>query len=232
MVDVSQTGDKRIFLRKASGLIRTASFTDVLIFNTGLISVGIGIGTMLLYGPAFYPGASLLWALIGCGAAMTICTLGFAYWAVSIPRSGGDYVFNSRIWPPFIAVTASFTNIVTQVFFGTVAAYWIILIGLSPMFSIIGDLSGNASWTQLSTTILEPWPVFIIGVSIVSASHFILYMGMKVYLLTQKIIFTAAVVGLLVLIFVQVTGSTPTPSRPTSTRSMPRRWACPTSIRR
>ena len=208
MVDVSQTGDKRIFLRKASGLIRTASFLDVLIFNTGLISVGIGIGTMLLYGPAFYPGASLFWALVGCGAAMTVCTLGFAYWAVSIPRSGGDYVFNSRIWPPFIAVTASFTNILTQVFFGSVAAYWIILIGLSPMFSIIGDLSGNTAWTDLSTKILEPIPVFLIGGAIVSLSHLILYMGMKVYLFTQKVIFTVAVIGLLVLIGVQLSGST------------------------
>jgi amino acid transporter len=208
MVDVSQTGDKRIFLRKASGLIRTASFTDVLIFNTGLISVGIGIGTMLLYGPAFYPGASLTWALIAGAAAMTICCLGFAYWAVSIPRSGGDYVFNSRIWPPFIAVASSFTNIITQIFFGTVAAYWIILLGVSPMFSIIGDLSGNAAWTNASNTILEPWPVFIIGVGIVSLSHLILYMGMKTYLFTQKVVFTIATLGLLVLIVVQFAGDT------------------------
>jgi len=206
MVDVSQTGDKRIFLRKASGLIRTASFLDVFIFNTGLISVGIGIGTMLLYGPAFYPGVSLNWALIAGAAAMTVCCLGFAYWAVSIPRSGGDYVFNSRIWPPFLAVASSFTNIITQIFFGTVAAYWVILLGVSPMFSIIGDLSGNAAWTEASTKILEPWPVFIIGVAIVSLSHFILYMGMKTYLFTQKIVFTVATVGLLVLIVVQYAG--------------------------
>lgn len=210
MVDISHTEEKRIFLRKASGLIRTASFLDVFIFNTGLISIGIGVGTMLLYGPAFYPGASLFWALVGGAAALTVCCLGFAYWAVSIPRSGGDYVFNSRIWPPFLAVTSSFTNIITQVFFGTVAAYWVILLGLSPMFSIIGDLSGNPAWTNASNAILEPVPVFLIGAAIVSLSHFILYLGMKTYLLTQKVVFTAAVVGLLVLIVVQFTGDTET----------------------
>ncbi|MGD9743016.1 MAG: amino acid permease [Dongiaceae bacterium] len=208
MVDISQSGEQRIFLRKASGLIRTASFLDVFIFNTGLISVGIGIGTMVLYGPAFYPGASLLWALVGGAAALAVCTLGFAYWAVSIPRSGGDYVFNSRIWPPFIAVTASFTNILTQVFFGAVAAYWVILIGLSPMFSIIGDLSGNPGWTELSNKILEPTWVFVIGLGILSLSHLILYLGMKIYLLTQKVIFAVAFLGLLVLIIVLWTGDT------------------------
>lgn len=210
MADITRVEEKRIFLRKASGLIRMASFTDVFIFNTGLISVGIGIGTMLLYGPAFYPGASLLYALLGGAAALTVCTLGFAYWAVSIPRSGGDYVFNSRIWPPFLAVTASFTNITTQVFFGTVASYWVILIGISPMFSIIGDLTGNPGWASASTVILEPVPLFIIGCGILTLSHLILYLGMKTYLLTQKIVFTAACVGLVVLIIVQFTGDTET----------------------
>ena len=53
------TGD-RVFLRKASGLIKTASTTDVFIFNVGLVSIGIGIGGLLLYGPAVYPGGNLI----------------------------------------------------------------------------------------------------------------------------------------------------------------------------
>jgi amino acid transporter len=210
MVDVSQTAEKRIFLRQASGLIRTASLLDVFIFNVGLISIGIGIGTMLFYGPAFYPGASMLWALIFGAIAMTICTLGFAYWAVSIPRSGGDYVFNSRIWPPFLAVASSFTNIVTQLFFGAIASYWVVLLGISPMFSIIGDLSGNPSWIAASTAILEPGWIFVIGAAVISLAHLIHYLGLKVYLLTQKIMVTIAFAGLIVMIVVQLTGDSAT----------------------
>lgn len=208
MVDITHAGEKRIFLRKASGLIRTASLLDTFIFNLGLISVGIGVGTMLLYGPAFYPGASLLYATLGGAAALTVATLGFAYWAVTIQRSGGDYVFNSRIWPPFFAVTASFTNITTQVFFGAVATYWIVLIGISPMFAIIGELAHSQGWLDASTTILEPWPMFLIGCAILTLSHLILYLGMKVYLTSQKIVFSVAMIGLVVLIVVQFTGST------------------------
>lgn len=206
MVDVSQTAEKRIFLRKASGLIKTASFLDVFIFNVGLISIGIGIGTMLLYGPAFYPGASLFWALVIGAGAMTVCTLGFAYWAISIPRSGGDYVFNSRIWPPFLAVASSFTNIVTQLFFGAVASYWIVLLGLSPMFSIVGDLSGSEFWKNAATAILEPGWVFVIGAAVISLAHLIHYFGMKVYLFIQKITVSIAFGGLILLIVVQLTG--------------------------
>ena len=37
-------GDKRIFLRKASGLIRTASGLDTFIYNLGVVSIGLGVG--------------------------------------------------------------------------------------------------------------------------------------------------------------------------------------------
>ena len=36
-------GEQRIFLRKASGLIRTASGMDTFIYNLGLVSVGLGV---------------------------------------------------------------------------------------------------------------------------------------------------------------------------------------------
>jgi hypothetical protein len=53
-------GEQRIFLRKASGLIRTASPFDTFVYNTGLVSIGFGVGTIMYYGPAFYPGGDPL----------------------------------------------------------------------------------------------------------------------------------------------------------------------------
>ena len=46
-------GDKRIFLRKASGLIRTASLTDTFIYDIGVVSIGLGVGGPTVHvGPA------------------------------------------------------------------------------------------------------------------------------------------------------------------------------------
>jgi hypothetical protein len=39
--------DKRIFLRKASGLIRTAGLLDTFIYNLGVVSIGLGVGSIL-----------------------------------------------------------------------------------------------------------------------------------------------------------------------------------------
>lgn len=82
-------GDKRIFLRKASGLIRTASGTDTFIYNLGVVSIGLGVGSMLYYGPAFYPQGDLIWGCVLAGFAMALIAFGFITWTITLPRSGG-----------------------------------------------------------------------------------------------------------------------------------------------
>jgi hypothetical protein len=38
---------ERVFLRRASGLIKSASNTDVFIYDIGLVSIGLGLGFIL-----------------------------------------------------------------------------------------------------------------------------------------------------------------------------------------
>ena len=71
-----ESGGDRVFLRKASGLIKTASTTDVVIFNIGVVSIGIGIAGVLFYGPAVYPGANLPIGIIIACIAMSMIAFG------------------------------------------------------------------------------------------------------------------------------------------------------------
>lgn len=198
MADIG--GEQRIFLRKASGLIRTASTGDTFIYNIGLVSVGLGVASILFYGPAFYPGGNLLWATVLAGVVMSCIAFGLITWAVTLPRSGGIYVFGSRILPPFLALTLSLVEIVTWLFYCAIAAYWILYLGLSPAFTLIGILSGSAAWENLGAWVVEPWPTFIIGSGILILSGAMLATGMKFYLTVQKVVFTGALIGSLILI--------------------------------
>src|SRR5690348_2857634 len=103
----ASTAGDRVFLRKASGLIKTASTTDVFIYNVGLVSIGIGIGGLLLYGPAVYPGSNLVVGVLFAGVFMSAIAFGMLTWTVTIPRSGGVYPFGSRSMPPAIAFMLS-----------------------------------------------------------------------------------------------------------------------------
>ena len=195
-------GDKRIFLRKASGLIRTAGLTDTFIYNLGVVSIGLGVGSMLYYGPAFYPQGNLVWGCIIAGVAMAMISFGFITWTITLPRSGGIYVFGSRILPPALALTMSLVEITAWLFYCAIAAYWIVILALAPMFAGLNLLTGNETFLTISKTMLEPWATFLIGAVILLLSQVVLSYGMRFYLTLNKWVFILAMASTVFLIVV------------------------------
>ena len=194
--------DKRIFLRKASGLIRTAGLTDTFIYNLGVVSIGLGVGSMLYYGPAFYPQGNLVWGCIIAGLAMAMISFGFITWTITLPRSGGIYVFGSRILPPALALTMSLVEITAWLFYCAIAAYWIVILALAPMFAGLNLLTGNETFLTISKTMLEPWATFLIGAAILLLSQVVLSYGMRFYLTLNKWVFILAMASTVFLIVV------------------------------
>jgi amino acid transporter len=200
------TGD-RVFLRKASGLIKTAGTTDVFIFNVGLVSIGIGIGGLLLYGPAVYPGGNLLVGVLIAAFMMGLIAWGMLTWTVTIPRSGGIYAFGSRILPPSVAFMLSVVESVAWLFFCAIAAYWVVTIGLIPMFTVIAAVTGNSAFTDVATFLSHKGITFLLGAIVLLLAGGILTSGMRRYFLSQKIVIVVASVGTLLLFVVLLLGS-------------------------
>ena len=194
--------DKRIFLRKASGLIRTAGLADTFIYNLGVVSIGLGVGSMLYYGPAFYPQGNLIWGCVIAGVAMAMISFGFITWTITLPRSGGIYVFGSRILPPALALTMSLVEITAWLFYCAIAAYWMVILALAPMFAALNLLTGNETFLTISKTMLEPWATFLIGAAILLVSQVVLSYGMRFYLTLNKWVFILAMASTVFLIVV------------------------------
>ena len=194
--------DKRIFLRKASGLIRTAGLADTFIYNLGVVSIGLGVGSMLYYGPAFYPQGNLIWGCIIAGIAMAMISFGFITWTVTLPRSGGIYVFGSRILPPSLALTMSLVEITAWLFYCAIAAYWMVPLALAPMFAGLELLTGNETYLAISKWMLQPWATFLIGSVILILSQIVLSYGMRFYLTLNKWVFIIAMASTVFLIVV------------------------------
>ena len=119
---VSQPAGRKLFTRQSSGLVREVSVTNALFFNTAAF-VGTGVGWYpVFYTLAFIPvGAAAFttygWAAIIVGAFCVLLALIFASIASVMPRSGGDYVFTSRLIPkvgPFIGWLESFTLVIAS----------------------------------------------------------------------------------------------------------------------
>jgi APA family basic amino acid/polyamine antiporter len=206
-VGAGAAAGERVFLRRASGLIKTAGALDVFIFNVGLVSIGIGLGTMVLYGPSVYPGGDLIVGTIIAGVLMTLIALGMITWTVTIPRSGGIYAFGSRILPPALAFASSFTESICWLFLTAVAAYWIVTIGIVPMFTMGAVITGNDTLQSIADTLSEGWATFLLGTVVLLLAGGILTSGMRRFFVSQKIVFTAAMIGSVLLIGILLVGS-------------------------
>lgn len=112
-------GESRaLFTRQSSGLVREVSVVNALFFNTAAF-IGGGLGWYpVFYALAFVPIGTAVgfttygWAAIIVGAFCVLLALIFASLSSIMPRSGGDYVFTSRIVPrigPFLGWLESWT---------------------------------------------------------------------------------------------------------------------------
>lgn len=112
-----------MFTRQSSGLVREVSVLNALFFNTAAF-IGAGVGWYpVFYSLAGFPvGFAIFttygWASIIVGAFCVLLALIFASLTSVMPRSGGDYVFTSRIIPkagPFLGWLESWTLVFASV---------------------------------------------------------------------------------------------------------------------
>src|SRR5260370_10406686 len=104
-----------LFVRQASGLVRDVSMTNALFFN-----IAAFVGTAVGWSIAFYqlypyswqgPGGISAYAYVAVLTGVACYFLGmiFSSLTTAMPRSGGDYVFTSRIISPFCGWIESWT---------------------------------------------------------------------------------------------------------------------------
>ncbi|HLY15240.1 MAG TPA: APC family permease [Candidatus Limnocylindrales bacterium] len=102
---------RTLFTRQSSGLVREVSVVNALFFNTAAFiggTLGGAYGIAVLAGvPVVVIGGLTNWSWVAflVGAACVLLALIFASLTSVMPRSGGDYVFTSRIVPkigPFL----------------------------------------------------------------------------------------------------------------------------------
>jgi basic amino acid/polyamine antiporter, APA family len=187
--------DKQMaFARKASGLVRGLSFIDA--FGVGFMNQGLTVSmwVMISLGLAVYTGGNLIIATL---LSALLCGIGFSLvWGIlggSMPRSGGEYIYNSRIISPLIGIAESFGNAFVWVMWIFVLAPWTVDPGLVMLFQFLG-MPQVADW--LTTT----WALFIISSLVNLIALLFLVFGIKIFAKAQKIIMGLGILGGLIIL--------------------------------
>ena len=191
----------QVFARKATGLVREASLFDVLAFNVNMQNVVIGVIFSLLLIPPLYPQANIYLAtLIAFIAAVPVSWV-YAKLSGVFPRSGGDYVFVSRIIHPAVAFTSNFSYCVWGTFYIGVSGVFLGIYGIAPLLRVIGAYTSNTDIANAGNWFARDNGKFIMAVGLIALFMLIFaFGGLRLYFRIQSVNFLIASVALLALI--------------------------------
>ncbi len=195
-----------VFARKASGLVRQASWFDGFLTNIGTMNMA-WIAVSYIWAISIFPGSlfdvSLVLATVFCLFNAVL----FAQFASMMPRSGGDYVFNSRGMTPGLGFMFNFSMVVWNMFWIAYASWILSAVTASSAFTIIGAATGSEYWTNLGAAAATPETSFIIGAIVILFIALITYLGIRPFFRVMKISFALGMLGIFVLLFVLAASS-------------------------
>ncbi len=171
------------FARKASGLVRGLSMTDA--FAVGFMNQGLtpSIWVTVTLGLGVFLGGNLI---IACIISTVLAGIGFPIvWGVlggSMPRSGGEYIYNSRIIHPIYGIAQSFGDAMIWVMWIYVLAPLAVEPGLTITFTYLG-WTGAADWV-----VSNKWITFVLATAFNIVGFLFVVFGIKFFALTQKIV--------------------------------------------
>ena len=182
--------ETNLFLRKATGLVRSWSVLDAFIYATFSINL-ITLG-LYIFSQMYFLQGGLLPTLILSAFFILFEVVVYAALVAVMPRSGGDYIWQSRILGGGIGFVLAITG------WWFILWLWVPLYGdmlrhlfLTPLLGIAGA-KGAALW--FGQTSLGLFTTCVL-VCIVAAVYIAL--GMKWYARIQKVCFFIGLAGLL-----------------------------------
>jgi len=199
------TAAPRVFVRKATGLVRQAGMLDVLIYNVNFISIGLMVALMLLIIPS-YAGGNITLSLLICAllALPTACV--YAFLSAAMPRSGGDYVYVSRVLGPALGMMGSWNMTIWWVLYGGVPSAFLATYGVAPFCRVLAAMTGNAGLIAIADWVVTPTGQFIIGALLILLLTSLFTIGLKSFFRVQNVLFLLATLSALVALVVGLAG--------------------------
>ena len=198
---------KGVFRRTASGLIREMSMADHWMYNVFTLLVLTGAAQFYVWSSGEFPATNPIFGLVVAAILVVPIYLAYSMLASAMPRSGGDYIFQSRILHPAVAFTALFALLVTEWYWLELSGFWIAAMTLSPLFSTLGVFVHSAGLLSLGSWFSSNWGIMIttLVTNVLIALAFL--PGLKTYLKVQWFLFAGVVISIVVMTVVMLTTS-------------------------
>ncbi len=173
--ELAKSAGVTVFTRSSSGLTRQFGALDVLIYNVAWSMLLIPEAAYLyLQGLFAFPHGDFVLAALVTALWATPMFISYSMLASSMPRSGGDYVWQSRI----LHGSVGFVTMMIMAFslFISIAlnGWWVTAFSTSPMFTALGVQLNNLTLINLGTWLATPIGIFA-GTILVNVVTFLMF---------------------------------------------------------
>ena len=139
------TGQVQVFTRRASGLVRVMSPYSAFAYN--ILNIGVIFPWVYITTLALYPGANVWEGIVITGIFTSFLAVVYAGLASAMPRTGGDYVFQSRTLRPWFGFAIVMTVIGTFFLQWQALGGWLVAtLGFGPLFTGLGVEYNNPTY--------------------------------------------------------------------------------------
>jgi APA family basic amino acid/polyamine antiporter len=184
-----------LFTRKATGLVREGRTRDALFYNLLWSSVALTFAFYWLFA-AFYPGSNAMLSFLIAAALGLPGAFLYAMLTQLMPRTGGDYVFNSRSLHPSVGFAGNFSYsfwlaVVIGVYTTYIASY-----GFGAFGRMMAGYGAGSSWLSFGDWFSTSAGLFITGtvMLLLSATMFALG-GVRLFFRIQAACFVLYLLG-------------------------------------
>jgi basic amino acid/polyamine antiporter, APA family len=195
-----------LFVRKATGMVRSWSVFDAFIyafFSINLVTLGF-----FSFSQMYFFGGGMIPALIISALFIIFEVVVYASLIAVMPRAGGDYVWQTRIFGGgigfILAITGWwFTLWLWTPIYGDMLRHFVI----TPILALLG-FQDLALWFATKQDALY-WgtPLFVSTLIALGFVSLVIVLGMKTYARIQKYSFYAGMLGLLIVLVLLFTGT-------------------------
>ncbi len=174
-----------VFTRKASGLVRVMSPWSAMFYN--ILAMGVIFPWTYLWAPGSLPGGHLVWGIILAMLFELPIALVYVFLSSALPRSGGDYVFQSRVFGGGTAFAITMSGIVIWQLVWIALAGWLLsYLGFAPLFLGLGATLGNPTLASIGIWFTTPNAIVIVSIINAGAAFLLLTSGFKNYVSLQR----------------------------------------------
>jgi APA family basic amino acid/polyamine antiporter len=184
----SQTARPEVFTRKASGLVRVMSPYSAFVYN--ILTMGLIFPWTYLWAPGALPGGKLVWGILLAMVFEIPIALTYVWLSTALPRSGGDYVFQSRVFGGGAAFTIMMSGFVIWILQWVALSGWLVsYLGFAPLFLGLGATLPAPALSTLGLWFTTPTGIIIVSILNALISLVLLVSGFKNYVRFQHVIF-------------------------------------------